>query len=106
MGSKYSVISEYQGKSKPVDFKCNIHGIIFTATAECFMRGPEKINASCPECLKEKRNKTFSSNRTEVECAYCGKKFLKPNSKLDCSKSGLYFFFSNNKRHTRFRGVT
>lgn len=53
VGSKYSVISEYQGKSKPVDFKCNIHGIIFTATAECFMRGPEKINASCPECLKE-----------------------------------------------------
>ena len=97
VGPKYSVISEYQGKNKPVDFKCNIHNIVFTATAECFMRGPEKINASCPECLKEKRNKIFSSNRTEVECAYCGKKFLKPNSKLDCSKSGLYFCCREHK---------
>lgn len=97
VGDKYSVISQYNGKSSPVKLKCNIHNIEFQASAECFMRGPQQVRCSCPKCSEEQRTKRLSSNRTEVICAYCGKKFLKPNSKLKNSKSGLYFCCREHK---------
>ena len=46
VGDKYSVISEYQGKSKPITLKCNIHNQEFVANAECFMRGSKDIRSS------------------------------------------------------------
>ena len=96
VGDKYSVISEYQGKRKPVTLLCNIHNTKFIATAECFMRGSKDIRSCCPVCLEEKKNKKFQQQRTTVECAYCGKVFSKPNSKLN-SKSGLYFCCREHK---------
>ena len=42
VGDKYSVVSEYKGKSKPIDLKCNIHDIVFQVSAECLMRGPSE----------------------------------------------------------------
>ena len=97
VGDKYSVVSEYNGKSKPIDLKCNIHNIIFQVSAECFMRGPKEIRCSCPKCSEEKKNEKFSINRTELECAYCGRKFIRPNSKLNNSKSGIYFCCREHK---------
>ena len=29
VGDKYSVVSEYKGKTKPIDLKCNTHNIIY-----------------------------------------------------------------------------
>ena len=97
VGDKYSVVSEYKGKFKPIDLKCNIHNITFQVSAECFMRGPKDVRCSCPKCSEEKRNEKFFSNRTELECAYCGKKFIRLNSKLNNSKSGIYFCCREHK---------
>lgn len=33
VGDKYSVVSEYKGKSKPIDLKCNIHDIVFSSVS-------------------------------------------------------------------------
>ena len=95
VGDKYIVVSEYKNKRSPITLKCNIHNVEFTVTAECFMRGPEDVRGCCPECAKE--NNMAKYNRTEVECAYCGIKFMKKNSKLNNSKSGLHFCCREHK---------
>lgn len=61
------------------------------------MRGPKEVRCSCPKCSEEKKNEKLSANRTELECAYCGKKFIRPNSKLNNSKSGIYFCCREHK---------
>lgn len=93
VGDKYSVVSEYMGKVKPITLHCNIHNIDFSATAECFMRGPKDVRTSCPLCSEDNLNK----NKVKVSCAYCGKEFLRAPSKLTKSKSGLYFCCREHK---------
>lgn len=97
VGDKYSVIGEYQGKAKPVLFHCNIHNHDFYTSAECFMRGPKDIRSSCPICAEEAKKERLKEHQTEVECAYCGKKFMKSNSSLLNSRSGLYFCCREHK---------
>lgn len=98
VGDLYEVISEYQGKTKPVKFKCKKHNIEFQASAECFMRGATDIRTGgCPLCQEERKNERYKNNRIEVECAYCGKKIIKPISKLENSRSGLYFCCREHK---------
>ena len=97
VGDRYSVISPYEGKTKPVTFHCNIHNIDFTATAECFMRGPDKVRCSCPKCVEERNMKHHLENTVELECSYCGKKFRRAKSKTANSKSGLYFCCREHK---------
>lgn len=97
VGDLYTVISPYNGKTKPVSLRCNKHGVEFQANAECFMRGPDKVRCSCPQCSEERKDKRYNDSRTEVTCAYCGKTFVKQNSKLDGSKSGLYFCCREHK---------
>lgn len=97
VGDKYSVISEYQGKSKPITLKCNIHNKEFVSNAECFMRGSKDIRSSCPICSEENKNKRFEKNRVEIVCAYCGKSFIRSKSHLENSKSGLYFCCREHK---------
>ena len=97
VGNRYTVISEYQGKAKPVMLHCNNHNIDFQVSAECFMRGSDVRTGGCPKCQQEKVDKRFKDARVEVECAYCGKQFLKPLSKLEKSKSGLYFCCREHK---------
>lgn len=97
VGDLYKVISQYNGKTNPVTFHCNKHNIDFQATAECFMRGPEKVRCSCPQCAEEKKTTRLAQSRTMVKCAYCGKEFYRANSKLDNSKSGLYFCCREHK---------
>lgn len=97
VGDKYKVISQYEGKFKPITLFCNVHNEEFTVSAECFMRGATDIRGKCPYCIEEEKIVRYANNRTEVECAYCGKKFLKANSKLENSKSGLYFCCREHK---------
>lgn len=93
VGDKYSVVSEYQGKFKPVTFHCNIHNIDFTLSAECFMRGPRDVRGSCPQCTQDRLNQ----DKVKVVCAYCGKEFFRAPSKLENSKSGQYFCCREHK---------
>ena len=40
----------------------------------------------CKECQEEAKQLSLQANRTLVKCAYCGKEFYRPNSKLENSK--------------------
>lgn len=73
-----------------VTLRCKIHNVVFTVGAECFMRGND-IRCSCPKCSEERSKIRYATMRSECECAYCGKKFVRSNSKTYGSKSGLYF---------------
>lgn len=97
VGDKYSVKGEYQGRSKPILMHCNIHDIDFSVTAECFMRGPSDVRGSCEKCSQEKINEIFKDLREDVECAYCGQSITRSKSKLQNSKSGLYFCCREHK---------
>lgn len=95
VGDKYTVISEYHGKIYPIKLHCNIHNIDFTVSAECFMRGSEDVRGMCPQCALDKRMK--KSTKVQLTCAYCNKSFLRTPSKLNRSKSGLYFCCREHK---------
>lgn len=92
-GDKYSVVSEYQGQKKPITLHCNIHNINFTVTAQCFMRGSNDIRSSCPECTKDRRHE----NQVLCTCSYCKKQFYRAPSKINNSKSGLFFCCREHK---------
>lgn len=96
IGDKYTVISQYQGKNKPVTLHCNIHNYDFSANAECFMRKND-IRCKCPKCQEEERKEKKEQNYTTLQCAYCGKEFKRLISKLENSKSGLYFCCRQHK---------
>lgn len=97
VGDIYEVVSEYQGKSKPVTLRCKKHNINFTVSAECFMRGKGDIRSSCPQCAEEAKNERLKEHRVEVVCSYCGKTFTRQKSDLNNSKSGLYFCCREHK---------
>ena len=97
VGDIYEVISEYQGKNKPITLKCKKHNKIFTSSAECFMRGSGDVRSSCPICSEEIKNQKLKEHRAEVVCSYCGKVFIKQKSELNKSKSGLYFCCREHK---------
>lgn len=51
----------------------------------------------CPLCQQEAKDNKLKKTRILVTCAYCGKEFYKTKSKLDNSKSGLYFCCREHK---------
>ena len=61
------------------------------------MRGPKEVRCSCPKCSEEKINDKFSTIRTDLKCAYFGNKFIRLTSKLNKSKSGIYFCCREHK---------
>ena len=91
--NKYSVISEYKGKREPITLHCNIHNVDFTVTAECFMRGTGDIRSSCPECTNDRKRE----KKILCTCSYCQKKFYRAPSKVNNSKSGLFFCCREHK---------
>lgn len=92
---RFQLKSVFKGRSQPVVLFCVKHQIEFTVSGDSASRDP--IRCNCPECSKELRQKRYENTRTEVVCAYCGKKFLKANSELSLSKSGLYFCCREHK---------
>ena len=48
-------------------------------------------------CQQEARDNKLKEIRTLVTCAYCGKKFTRSNSKLNNSRSGIYFCCREHK---------
>lgn len=94
VGDKYTVLGKYTRRGDKIKFHCNIHDIDFEVTAECFMRGPNDIRGSCPQCAQDKRD--VNSSKIELTCAYCGQKFLRAPSKV-LSKSGLQFCCREHK---------
>jgi Zn ribbon nucleic-acid-binding protein len=76
--------------------RCVKHDYIFTTKYENVRRA-SRAHHICPYCKEEDIKARYQDSRTEVECAYCGIKFFKKNSKLENSKSGLYFCCREHK---------
>lgn len=91
---KYHVQSDYKGKRKKVKILCEKHNVEFECLAECFMRGTDDVRAACPICNDEEK---YSSVRQKIICAYCGKEFVRSNSKCENSKTGLMFCCREHK---------
>jgi 5-methylcytosine-specific restriction endonuclease McrA len=89
-------IKGYVNGSSIITVKCRIHNYEFETKYENVKR-ENRAHYICPLCQKENIDKKYEKNRTEVECAYCHKKFLKQNSKLENSKTGLYFCCREHK---------
>ena len=89
-------ISGYETTKSLITVKCLIHNLEFKTSFENVRRDSRKHHI-CPICQKEDKNKRYKNNRKEVECAYCKTKFFKSLSKLEKSKSGLYFCCREHK---------
>lgn len=60
------------------------------------MRGSGDIRAKCPMCIEEEKDIRLADTQVELECAYCGKHFMRAKSKA-VSRSGLYFCCREHK---------
>lgn len=89
-------IDGYINASSILTVKCIKHNHIFTTKYENIRRDG-RAHLICPYCQEESRKERYSNNRTKVQCSYCGIEFFKSNSKLDNSKSGLYFCCREHK---------
>ena len=86
----------YENSDSIIKCKCRIHEIKFETKWENIRRS-NRAHHICPLCQEEDKNNRFDESRIEVECAYCHKKIIKQKSKLENSKSGLYFCCREHK---------
>ena len=86
----------FENTSSIIRVRCIKHGNVFKTKYEN-LRRDNRAHHICPQCKEEDRLLVREKDATWVECAYCGTKFLKPNSKLNRSKSGLYFCCREHK---------
>lgn len=89
-------ISGYETANSIIRVKCIVHNFEFDTRYENVRRATRKHHI-CPKCQEEDKENKYASNRQEIECAYCKKIFFKPLSKLNSSKSGLYFCCREHK---------
>ena len=89
-------VSGYENTNSIIRVKCVKHNLEFETKYEN-VRRDNRAHHICPKCQEEDKLAKRLETGIEVECAYCGKKFIKPNSKLDNSKSGLYFCCREHK---------
>ena len=86
----------YEDSSSIIRIRCIKHDYIFNTKQEN-VRRDNRAHLLCPYCQKEERDNRYKESRSQVKCSYCGKIFFKSNSKLDCSKSGIYFCCREHK---------
>lgn len=89
-------ISGYENNKSYIKIKCLKHNYIFQTKWENVRRDTRPHHV-CPYCQEEDKNNKYNQNRTTVKCAYCNKEFIKKNSSLKNSKSGLFFCCREHK---------
>ena len=89
-------VDGYVNTTSTIKVKCIKHDYVFETKYEN-VRRDDRAHFICPHCQQEAREEKYSKNRTKVQCGYCGIDFLKANSKLDSSRSGLYFCCREHK---------
>lgn len=89
-------ISGYENSKSYIKIKCLKHNYIFQTKWENVRRDTRPHHV-CPYCQEEDKNNKYNQNRTTVKCAYCNKEFIKKNSSLKNSKSGLFFCCREHK---------
>lgn len=88
-------IGGYVNANSSIRVRCVIHDEEFETKWDNIRRD-NRAHHICPQCKEEDKADRLQDNREEVECAYCGKVFIKPKSRLN-SKSGLYFCCREHK---------
>lgn len=96
VGNKYTIKSEYAGIRKNIVVHCNEHDIDFSGPAGNFTKS-DGLRTICPQCKREKIKSRYKDDTVIIDCAYCGKEVLRSKSKLENSKSGLYFCCREHK---------
>lgn len=89
-------VKGYINANSLITLHCDIHNYDFETKYENISRNNRKHHV-CPICQQEDRNLKNADKWTEVTCAYCNKKFKKRLSRLEDSKSGLYFCCREHK---------
>ena len=89
-------ISGYENSKSYIKIKCLKHNYIFQTKWENVRRDTRPHHV-CPYCQEEDKNNKYNQNRITVKCAYCNKEFIKKNSSLKNSKSGLFFCCREHK---------
>lgn len=89
-------ISGYKNSNSLIKLHCNIHNYDFETKYENISRDNRKHHV-CPICQQEDRDLKNINKWIEVTCAYCHQPFKKRISKLNDSKSGLYFCCREHK---------
>lgn len=88
-------ISGYENSKSILTLKCLIHNLLFKTSYQNINRS-NRPHFVCPLCQVDNKNKKYIENRVQLECAYCGKTFTRPQSKLK-AKSNLYFCCREHK---------
>ena len=89
-------ISGYENKHSVITVKCRIHNYQFITKYENLARDGRPHNI-CPLCKQKAREERNKIHTVELQCAYCNKTFTRAKSKLENSKSGLYFCCREHK---------
>lgn len=89
-------VEGYENSNSTITVKCIKHNHIFQTRYENVKRD-NRAHHICPICQKEDVENKYENLRTNVKCAYCGKEFIKTNSRLSKSKSGLCFCCREHK---------
>lgn len=96
VGDKYIIKSEYSGIRNKLVVHCNEHDVDFSGPAENFTKS-DGLRTICPQCKREKREDRYKDDKVIISCAYCGKEIQRSKSRLENSKSGLYFCCREHK---------
>lgn len=89
-------VSGFENSQSTLTLRCVKHNHIFTTKYENVRRA-SRAHHVCPICKEEdKIQKRIANGAVMVNCAYCGKQFIKPASKVR-SKSELYFCCREHK---------
>ena len=89
-------IGGYENSTSTLTVKCIKHNNIFETKYEN-VRRDNRAHLLCPICQSEARLSQHASSNTILTCAYCNKEFSRNNSKLNNSRSGLYFCCREHK---------
>lgn len=89
-------INGYINASSIITVKCRKHNYEFQTSWEN-VRRDNRAHHICPLCQEEDKQIRYEEDRIELECAYCHKKILRAKSRIEKSKSGLYFCCREHK---------
>lgn len=89
-------VDGYENRYSLITLHCDIHNIDFQTKYENIARDNRKHHV-CPMCQQDDRDIKNADKWTTLTCAYCGQQFDKKISRLEGSKSGLYFCCREHK---------
>lgn len=89
-------VGGYENAQSDIQVHCIKHDLLFFTRYEN-VRRDNRPHYICPQCQKDARQNRINSNRVMVKCAYCDTEFSKPPSKINNSKSGLFFCCREHK---------